>query len=128
MSNTKNSTKPWHQALNTNLRSWIATGNTDNIASDLTEEIRDNNFKLDALIVIQDSNMGGRYYRYFWYKNGDRKRYCTVTSRWYLSCEEAVDKMHVGSIVTLCGVNDLVVHQGTGNDYVKLLLPVNHNE
>ncbi len=125
MPNARDLSKPWNQVLSVNVRSWIAAGNAENIHGSLREELRDNNFQLlDAMIVVQDCNMGGQYYRYFWYKNGENKRYCEIGSRWYFNTEVGVDKMEIGSTVKLCDSKDLAVHEGTGNDYVKLLLPL----
>jgi len=114
---------PWERDLNANLRSWIACGHESNIPANIQEDIT-NGMKIEAMIMIQDCNIGGSYYRYFWYKAGVNERYNEVNSRWsFTGCDEGVDQMVVGSVVKLCNQISFRVHEGTGSEFVKLLLP-----
>jgi hypothetical protein len=56
---------------------------------------------MEALIVLQDCNIGGEYYRYFWYYADDKTRHCEITGTWHLSTEKGVDQLKEGQEIKL---------------------------
>jgi hypothetical protein len=121
------SVQPWNRDLSRPLRSWTAYGNDETTPKFLGEE----NQKIAAMIILQDCNIAGQYYRYFWYldvHNERDKRYCDVSRNWYLSSGFAVTSLEPNSVVTIPMINQTFqVHATEHSPFVVLLLPVQTN-
>jgi hypothetical protein len=114
---------PWERDLNSDLRSWIGVGHRGNVPGNIFDAMDHKN--LLAMIIIQDCNIGGQYYRYFWYESDHAdKRFCTVIHKWFLDTAEddGAGGLRDGMVVTVCGKRKFTVK--IERPFVALLLPV----
>ena len=75
---------------------------------------------IEALFILQDCNIGGQYYRYFWWIKGDSNRYCDITSHWMLDTAEGVPEMSAGDVVTVCGKYKFKVSAINCHEFIKI--------
>jgi hypothetical protein len=124
-SSTSKSLKPWEEDLSKNLKSWMTFGNSDNLPGNIMEAM--SNKTLQAMIIIQDCNSAGQYYRYFWYEpEHPGKRFNCITSKWYL---DSSDDVVLGGVVGLSDGDIRIICEKMcfkvkkDNPFVALLLP-----
>eukprot|EP00981_Chlorochromonas_danica_P009894 scaffold2865_cov160-Ochromonas_danica.AAC.5 len=116
---------PWLRDLHGDLRSLIASGR--NVSASFDDFIgRD--APIAALIIFQDCNMFGTYFRYFWYlaNDDDGKRYVDIESEWKLSDSDGdvgVPGLQEGKVYHLHNNTKGFHVLDSRSDYVKLLVP-----
>ncbi len=116
-------TEPWFMLPIPTRERWHNTGNPSNVPGYLEDDIvmgKD----IPALVVLQDCNIGGQYYRYFWWIKGDssHSRYCDVRSGWKLGTpNEGVTELRGGQVVTVCDQYKFRVSTINCTDYYKIL-------
>lgn len=95
---------------------WIASNNE----LSTVKEIRFD--KIEAMIIIQDGNMGGNYFRYFYWTICSDKRNCVITSEWIFK-EELIILIN-NQVIEKDNVK-FIVDDKFKSKYVKLLNKIN---
>jgi hypothetical protein len=109
---------------------WYITGNRENVGANLNRDVKDGK-DIIAILIRQDCNMGGQYYRYFWWIKGDpnQTRFMQVTSSWMLdSKNKGVNQIYQEQVVTICGKYRFKVSSTNCTDFIKILERVSEDE
>lgn len=94
---------PWFDLPHPNrVDRWHLAGNRENVTSSLHRDV-ENGENIVALVILQDCNICGQYYRYFWWLKDNSRRFCDITSAWVLNTNEGVTELSQGQTVTVCG-------------------------
>ena len=107
---------PWLSLIpNDNSKWWIASKNIY-----LPDSLSNLNQIVRAYFIIQDGNVGGGYYRYFYWLYGSNQRYFDVDGKWYF--DKPLSAMKTGDIVVETRIQQkYVVNDKFDNPYVKIL-------
>ncbi len=111
--------KPWFALPKPNRAGWHVAGNNENHMASLARDIASGD-DIEALIILQDCNIAGQYYRHFWWIKGDDKRFCDITSHWMLDSEEGVPFMEPGDVVTVCNKYKFKVSPTNCSEFYKI--------
>lgn len=106
-------------------RWWIASKNNYLSYNSINENnqtnyIVDLNKTISAYFIIQDCNMGGEYFRYFFWLGNNAQRYFEVNSKWYFDIP--MREMKNGDIVLHSQSQEKFIVNDKFNDkFVKIL-------
>lgn len=120
MPNAAATAKPWEDTLRQEDHWWVA-GNSDNVSEDIRQHVETAE-DIVAIIIIQDCNQGGQYYRLFWYLANSDTRYCCIPAPWRFNTEEGVDLLENEQVVTLLGYRFVVKPSEGTSIFIKLLV------
>jgi hypothetical protein len=108
--------KPWLSlSPNDESKWWIASKNLY-----LPDSLTNNNQIVKAYFIIQDGNMGGSYFRYFYWLYGSDQRYFDVNSKWLF--DVPISNLKTGdTVVDARTQQKYIVNDKFNNPYVKIL-------
>lgn len=109
---------PWTEQFSDDITKkwWIASNNE-------LSQIEDMKFNtIKAIFIIQDGNMAGNYFRYFYWIEDSNKRNCVITSKWIFN--ESLDKFTNNKIIEKDSIK-FIVNDKFNDKYVKLLTKIN---
>lgn len=116
-------TKPWDTLDPRDLggdnceKWWLACNN------DVSYTFKDTKFdNIEAMFIIQDCNMAGKYFRYFYWYNDSEKRNCVITSEWLFN--DTLDQFTNNKIIEKDNIK-FIVNNKFNNKYVKILNKIN---
>lgn len=108
---------PWLSLIpyDNNSKWWIASNNTY-----LPDSLSNSNQIVRAYYVMQDGNLHGSYYRYFYWLYGSNQRYFDVANKWYF--DKPMSSMETGNIVVDTRTQQkYVVNDKFDNKFAKIL-------
>ncbi len=111
--------KPWFALPRPSRAGWYVAGNNENHMTSLSRDIASGE-DIEALIILQDCNIAGQYYRHFWWIKGDDRRFCDISSHWMLDSEEGVPSMESGDVVTVCNKYKFKVSPTNCSEFYKI--------
>ncbi|ARF11335.1 hypothetical protein Klosneuvirus_1_192 [Klosneuvirus KNV1] len=74
--------------------------------------------KIEAIFIIQDCNMAGHYFRYFYWYECSTKRNCVIASEWLFN--ETLDNFTNNKIIEKDDIK-FIVNDKFNSKYVKIL-------
>ena len=109
---------PW-DLLEQQPKWWIGSNNSSGYLKKINYD------SVYAILIMQDCNQSGEYFRHFWWKNGDEKRYFDVERENVF--KRRLTDIQVGEVVTVQD-NSFIVKEFGDSAFIKLFVKEHFTE